>query len=252
MKSMTFNILCAGRGENHWVFRQKLVRDIIKKYAPDTFGLQEVHYAWMRYLINQFKDTYDFVGVGKDDGNKKGEYSPVFYNKHKFELLDKEDFWLSETPDAPSLGWDGAENRTCSYAVLKEKETEKVYVVFNTHLDHKGRTAQVEGMKLIMKKFAELNTSKLPQLLTADFNVEQNDEIFDECLKTMKNARLVAPKTDNKGTYNGWVGGKSTCIDHLFLSGFEILEYKTVDQKWGNTIFISDHYPVYALAKIKE
>ena len=107
-------------------------------------------------------------------------------------------------------------------------------------------------MKLIMKKFAELNTSKLPQLLTADFNVEQNDEIFDECLKTMKNARLVAPKTDNKGTYNGWVGGKSTCIDHLFLSGFEILEYKTVDQKWGNTIFISDHYPVYALAKIKE
>ena len=65
MKSMTFNILCAGKGENHWVFRQKLVKEIIKKYAPDTFGLQEVHYAWMRYLINQFKDTYDFVGVGK-------------------------------------------------------------------------------------------------------------------------------------------------------------------------------------------
>ena len=61
MKSMTFNILCAGRGENHWVFRQKLVKEIIKKYAPDTFGLQEVHYAWMRYIINQFKADYDFV-----------------------------------------------------------------------------------------------------------------------------------------------------------------------------------------------
>ena len=86
MKAMTFNILCAGRGENHWVFRQKLVKDIIKKYAPDTFGLQEVHYAWMRYLVNQFKDTYDFVGVGKDDGNKKGEYSPVFYNRRYADL----------------------------------------------------------------------------------------------------------------------------------------------------------------------
>ena len=72
----------------------------------------------------KYKDTYDFVGVGKDDGNNKGEFSPVFYNKHKFELLDKEDFWLSETPERASLGWDGAENRTCTYAVLKEKETE--------------------------------------------------------------------------------------------------------------------------------
>ena len=103
-----------------------------------------------------------------------------------------------------------------------------------------------------MRKFVELNTTRLPQLLTADFNTGQDDSIFDECLKTMKNARLVAPITDNKGTYNGWVGGKTTQIDHLFMSGFDILEYKTIDQKWGNTVFISDHYPVYARVKFAQ
>jgi mRNA deadenylase 3'-5' endonuclease subunit Ccr4 len=92
MKSMTFNILCAGRGENHWCLRQKLVREIIKKYAPDTFGLQEVHYAWMRYIINQFKDTYDFVGVGKDDGKKKGEFSLFFITSTSMNCFRKRIF----------------------------------------------------------------------------------------------------------------------------------------------------------------
>ena len=81
---------------------------------PDFFGIQEAHYGWMKYLSGQLKDYYAYVGVGKDDGKNGGEFSPVFYRKDKFKVIEKLDFWLSETPDKPSLGWDGAENRTCS------------------------------------------------------------------------------------------------------------------------------------------
>ena len=244
MKSMTFNILCAGRGENHWVFRQMLVRDIIKKYAPDTFGLQEVHYAWMRYIINQFKNDYDFVGVGKDDGNKKGEYSPVFYNKHKFELLEKEDFWLSETPDKPSLGWDGAENRTCSYAVLKEKETENVYVVFNTHLDHIGAVAQIEGIKLIIEKAKKFKD--IPIIITGDFNVTPDSEVYEMMLSNgFSDARTIAKKKDEIASFH-WYGKGSKMIDFIFVKNVKAVKnVKTADDKINGRI-PSDHYPVIA------
>ena len=244
MKSITFNILCAGRGENHWVFRQKLVKEIIKKYAPDTFGLQEVHYAWMRYLINQFKDIYDFVGVGKDDGNKKGEFSPVFYNKHKFELLEKEDFWLSETPEIASLGWDGAENRTCSYAVLKEKETEKVYAIFNTHLDHIGATAQIEGIKLILKKAEKFND--MPIIITGDFNVTPDSDVYEMMLSNgFSDARTIAKEKDNIDSFH-WYGKGSKMIDFIFVKNIKsVAVAKTATDKINGRI-PSDHYPVIA------
>ena len=241
---MTFNILCAGRGENHWVFRQRLVRDIIKKYAPDTFGLQEVHYAWMRYIINQFKDDYDFVGVGKDDGNQKGEYSPVFYNKHKFELIEKEDFWLSETPEKASLGWDGAENRTCSYAVLKEKGTEKAYAVFNTHLDHIGTVAQIEGIKLIIEKAKKFKD--LPIIITGDFNVTPDSDVYKMMLENgFEDARTIAKEKDEIDSFHCY-GKKSKMIDFVFVKNVKaVTKVKTADDKINGRI-PSDHYPVIA------
>ena len=254
LKLMSFNVRYANAndGANNWDNRKSDLYTMIKTEKPFIIGLQECQMNQRNDMVDNCTE-YAAIGVGRDDGAGKGETCSIMYHKASCEIVKWGSFWLSETPDKPGIkGWDANNVRVATWARVKVKSTGKEFFYINTHLDHKGRTAQVEGTKLIMKKFAELNTSKLPQLLTADFNVEQNDEIFDECLKTMKNARLVAPKTDNKGTYNGWVGGKSTCIDHLFLSGFEILEYKTVDQKWGNTIFISDHNPVYALAKIKE
>ena len=244
MKSMTFNILCAGRGENHWCLRQRLVRDIIKKYAPDTFGLQEVHYAWMRYIINQFKDCYDFVGVGKDDGNKKGEFSPVFYNKNKFELLEKEDFWLSETPEKASLGWDGAENRTCSYAVLKEKENGRIRAVFNTHLDHIGETAQIRGTELILKK-AEI-FKDLPIIITGDFNVTPDSDVYRLMLSSgFEDARTIATKKDTTDSFH-WYGKGSKMIDFIFVKNIEaVTEVKTATDKINGRL-PSDHYPVIA------
>ena len=244
MKSMTFNILCAGRGENHWCFRQKLVREIIKKHAPDTFGLQEVHYAWMRYIVNQFKDTYDFVGVGKDDGKKKGEFSPVFYNKHKYDLLQKEDFWLSETPEKPSLGWDGAENRTCSYAVLKGKESGKAYAVFNTHLDHVGSTAQLEGAKLILKKAEQFKN--MPVIITGDFNVTPDSAVYElMLLNGFFDARSISKEKDEINSFH-WYGKGSKMIDFIFVKNTSSVSTATTATDKINGKLPSDHYPVIA------
>lgn len=251
MKLMSFNVRYgnADDGENGWDYRKADLYTMIKTEKPLVIGLQECQMNQRNDMVDNCKE-YAAIGVGRDDGAGKGETCSIMYHKASVEIVKWGSFWLSETPDKPGVkGWDANNVRVATWARIKVLATGKEFFYINTHLDHKGPKARSEGMKLVMKKFAELNVAKLPQLLTADFNTSQDDDIFRECLKTMQNARLTAPKTDDKGTYNGWVGGKTTCIDHLFMSGFDILEYKTVDQKWGKTQFISDHYPVYAIAK---
>ncbi len=252
MKLMSFNVRygSASDGNNSWDYRKADLYKMLETEKPLVVGLQECQMNQRNDIVDNCKE-YDAIGVGRDDGAGKGETCSILYHKGSCEIVKWGSFWLSETPDVPGKkGWDANNVRVATWARIKVLATGKEFFYINTHLDHKGPKARSEGMKLVMKKFKELNPSNLPQLLTADFNTTQDDPIFNECLKTMKNARLTAPKTDNRATYNGFVGGKTTIIDHLFLSGFEILEYKTVDQKWGNTQYISDHYPVYALAKI--
>lgn len=242
MNVMTFNVLCAGNGENHWCRRQRLVRDIIKKYNPDTFGLQEAHYGWMKYICNAFRDTYSFVGVGKDDGGIKGEFSPVFYKKDKFKLLGKGDFWLSQAPQLPGLGWDAVENRTCSYAVLKDRLTGEKIVHFNTHLDHVGTTAMLEGAKLIIKKTEEFND--IPIVVTGDFNVTPDSAVYGLFLASgFCDARSVAECTDDVNSFH-WYGKSSKMIDFIFIKNIAgVKSLRTVTDKIDGKL-PSDHYPV--------
>lgn len=244
MKVMTFNVLCAGVKENHWCRRQALVRDIIKKYDPDTFGIQEAHYGWMRYIANQFRDIYAYVGVGKDDGERQGEFSPVFYKKDRFEVVEDGNFWLSETPDEPSLGWDGAENRTCAYAVLRDKKTGKLSAHFNTHLDHIGVTAQNEGARLIMRKADTLGN--IPIVLMGDFNVTPDSQVYKIILDAgFYDARSVAGIADNINTFH-WFGRSSKMIDFVFVkNGVKVKKLKTATDMIDGR-YPSDHYPVVA------
>ena len=244
MKVMTFNVLCAGKGENHWCRRQRLVRDIIKKYNPDTFGLQEAHYGWMKYICNAFKDTYSFVGVGKDDGGISGEFSPVFYKKDKYELVDKGDFWLSKTPQIAGLGGDAVENRTCSYAVLKDRLTGEIKVHFNTHLDHVGKKAMLEGAKLIIKKTEQFND--IPVIVTGDFNVTPDSDVYSLFLSSgFCDARSVAEYSDDVDSFH-WYGKSSKMIDFIFIKNIsDVKSLRTATDKIEDKL-PSDHYPVVA------
>ncbi len=245
MKVMSFNVLCGGRGINEWTKRKPFVRDIIKKYSPDTFGLQEAHNRWMNYLCKELGDEYDYVGVGRENGKRMGEFSPVFYKKDKYTVIEKGNFWLSETPDKASYGWDAVCIRICSYAVLEEKSTGKKFAHFNTHLDHVGDVARSEGAKMIAERADSFKG--IPTIVTGDFNVTPESSAYKTIVAAgFSDARNLDKNSNSINTFNGFNKFEPAMIDFVFVKyGIDVISCNTADEKIGDR-FISDHYPVVA------
>lgn len=252
MKIMSFNLLCGGKEQRAWPMRKDMVIDTIARELPDTFGVQEAHYDWMQTLLHALP-AYASVGVGRDDGDKEGEYSAVFYKKDAYALLDSGTFWLSETPDIPGKGWDAACVRVCSWAKLQSNETGKVFVHFNTHLDHVGKIAMQKGAELVTKMAAEI-CPDAPAFFTGDFNVTPESEPYATVLANgFADARLLAPVTDNGPTFHADVFEEGTrrnhhcIIDYCFVKGdIEVKSYKVIRDLYEGNLYPSDHYPVVA------
>lgn len=247
LKVMSFNVRMssANDGTNSWALRYPAVGDMFKDQKPDIMGVQEALYEQIYFFDNNFKD-YKYVGVGREDGKKEGEFMAIFWNKKTVSLLDWGTYWLSETPDKPSMGWDAACFRTATWALMKDKKTGKRFYFVNTHLDHVGKEARRNGLKLVMDKIAAMNKDGLPLVLTGDFNVTPDDPALVDVDANMKSARKVAEKTDNTGTFNNW-GKASSVIDYIYFTGFSSCpEYHTVTEKYAERKFVSDHYPITA------
>lgn len=243
MKVMSYNILCWGPEGHEVEKRRHLVEKTIKNINPDFFGVQEATPEWMTYLRENF-DGYGSVGVGRDDGKDTGEYSAVFFKKESFELLDSGNFWLSETPEIPSKGWDAAFNRICSWALLKDVKTGEKFVHLNTHLDHIGIDARREGMKLIFKKAESLSA---PVVVTGDFNFAQGSDFYKELVSgKLRDSKFSAEESADSITYNAFENEKPEIIDFIMVSpDFKVRKYTVVDEKI-NGEYPSDHYPVVA------
>ena len=151
-------------GDNVWMKRRHATPEMIRREAPDVFGVQEGLIDQLHYIDTECPQ-YARVGVGRDDGAEKGEFMAVYYLRDRFELLDSGTFWLSETPDKVSRGWDGACNRTVTWVELKDRKSGKEFFYFNTHLDHKGKAAREEGVKLLIEKIHEIAGKKTPAIL---------------------------------------------------------------------------------------
>lgn len=248
LKVMSYNIRYgdAEDGTNSWRFRFPATLEMLMDQKPDVFGVQEA-LEYQILLIEANCRDYKSVGVGRDNGKKKGEYMSVFWNKKTVSMLDWGTFWLSDTPDKPSIGWDAACFRTATWALMKDKKTGRKFMFVNTHLDHVGKVAQKKGLKLIMEKMNEINPDQYPMILTGDFNVTPEDTVLDELDTKMTSARNAAAKTDDKGTYNNW-GKASLVIDYIYYSSFEkCAEFQTVTKKYADRKFVSDHFPVTAV-----
>ena len=151
---MTYNIRCEvpQDGVNAWTDgnRKEKVFTVLTEANPDIFGVQEALPHQLKFLEERFP-TYQREGAGRDDGKEAGEHSAIFFKKGRFTLLDKGNFWLSQTPEVPSLGWDATCcNRICSWVKLKDKKT--TFWVFNLHFDHEGKVAQVQSADLVLQK----------------------------------------------------------------------------------------------------
>lgn len=250
IKVMSFNILCRGEGEYAREKRAPHVVELIRREAPDVIGFQEATPEWMEYLKSSL-NNYNCVGVGRDDGKNKGEFSAVFYSRNRFLLRNSGRFWLSETPDEASLGWDGAYNRICTWAILKDLYTTRKFVVMNTHADHVGEVAVNEGMKLIVKKVRGLNT--LPTFVTGTFNIKEGGRDYNIVVNSgvLRDSKYVCEDIVNENTYNGFGVGEQCVVDYIFVNkSITPVKYNVLTDKNGD-LYISDHYPVVVDCKFK-
>ena len=253
MKIMSFNIRCGDVGAESWSDRIGIVCRTILESGADSVGIQEATPEWMDALKENIGDKYDYVGIGRDDGKNKGEYSPVFYLKDKYEAVECDNFWLSETPEEPSFGWDAACRRICSWARLKDKETGTEYVHINTHFDHIGVEARRNSVDMIIahaKSFVDI-----PVVFTADMNVVEGTENYNQFVNSdyFDDTKKLAPDTMHYCTYHDTKPDehKDEVIDYVMINkGFKALKYVVMTEGLDGR-FVSDHYPIYAEIEIK-
>lgn len=252
-KLISYNVRNSGMddGQNQWPKRSHATKNMLEQEKPDVFGIQEGLKDQIEFLDSQCTQ-YARVGVGRDDGVMGGEIMAIYYLRDRFELLDSGTLWLSETPTEVSRGWDGACNRTMTWVKLKDKTSGKAFFFFNTHLDHKGRQARQESIKLITSEIERIAGKKHPAILGGDFNSPVDNPIYDPLKKFMSDVREKAPVTDSKGTFNGFGSAPDTIlIDHLFYrGGLKCQSFRTLDGNYG-VGYISDHYPIEMIFTLK-
>lgn len=252
---MTYNIRLdvASDGENAWPNRKTFFIQQLKFYEPDIIGFQEVTPNQLLEIATELKD-YHYVGKGRELDNQ-GESSNIFYKKEKFQLKDSGTFWLSDTPDKVSMGWDAACNRVCTYALLHDKKMNRSFYVFNTHLDHIGEVARTQGLELIVRKIEDINKKKLSVFLIGDFNTTPDTERIKWLNSKMNNTKTISQNTSfgPSGTFNGFKHHEAVKleIDYIYLSKtskFKVLKHAILSDS-KDLRYPSDHLPVMVFFK---
>ena len=243
---MSYNVWIGGTGEKSPENRADEIVSNIRKYDPDSFGLQEADEGWMERLPEILTD-YAYVGIGRNSNNGGGEASPVFYKKDKYDLVDSGTFWLSKNPEKASRSWDAMFKRVCTYAILKDKTTGFTYAHFNAHFDHMGVIARMESVAVVAEKVKEI-APNLPVVFSGDFNDEEGGDAYNRVLESgFKDTKYSAAESDSGTTFHGYseLVEKENPIDYIFVNGFvsSVESYKIDDEKI-NGIYSSDHHPV--------
>lgn len=241
-------------GENAWPNRKENVKALIQYHDFDIIGTQEGFIHQLNDLLEM--PGFAFVGAGRDDGKSAGEHSAILYKTGLFELLDSGNFWLSETPDKPGLGWDATCcNRIASWALFRDKNSEKEFYVFNVHFDHQGVVARRESGKLMIEQIKEIAQRK-PVICTGDFNSTPETEQIVGMSTLLNDAYEVSDMKPYGpvGTTNSFqfTAPMKKRIDYVFVSkDFEVAKYAVLtdalDQRYP-----SDHLPVVASLRFRK
>ena len=238
-------------GKDIWENRRNTIVDFINNESPDFLGLQEVNHSQLLFL-NSNLSNYSFVGVGRDDGKTKGEYSPVFYNKNLFELINSDTFWLSSSPSKISVGWDASMERICTYGVFKSKVNNNKIWVFNTHFDHIGVLAREKSADLIINMINELTKPDDYIIITGDLNSPDNSKPIINLQSNFNDTNKTLKKTDKSyGTFNNFKLNfiSKSRIDYVFEKNFKLINSRHIIVKTPEGRWASDHHPI--LAKLK-
>ena len=233
--------------ENSWKIRRNKISQILVQYSPSIIGIQEGLLNQVQYIDSSLID-YDYVGVGRDDGKKKGEFCAIYFDTTRYVLLKNSTFWLSETPDTISVGWDAALERICTYGLFKDRITKKEFWVFNTHFDHIGVVAREKSSELILKRINKINHQSLPVILMGDFNSIPNSSPVKEIKTELSDALQISLEKlqGPRGTFNGFNEDLpiEKRIDYIFTNDLKVLSYTHINDRLNNNRHISDHLPV--------
>lgn len=254
LKVMTYNLRLdiASDKENAWSNRKNFLSSQILFLEPDILGVQEARPNQVEDLKESLKD-YEFIGKGRD-GGQEGEHAGIYYNSNKLSVEKEHTFWLSETPDVVSKGWDAAYPRVCTYGLFTFKESKLKIWVFNTHLDHVGKVAQKEGMLLILDKIKEVNTTNYSVINMGDFNVEPDSEVIKILKTQLSDSREKAEVVFGpEGTFNAFKYDEPVTrrIDYIMVSdGINVEKYATLSSSIDFR-FPSDHFPVFVELRVE-
>lgn len=255
-KVMSFNVrtlsIDLNRNPNDDIpLRAPLIIEQINDENPDLIGCQEWTFVHEVNIAKPLEEKYGYFAVSRD-GSPFGEMGAILYKKERFELVESSNFWLSDTPEVISKGWDGGCHRICTTLILKDLKSGKNIQFSNTHLDNAGVEAREKGTKMVVDKVVN---SELPAILVGDFNYNTDNYNYRYCIQNMDDARLIAPELIMTATYNGWddraiLGGKP--IDHIMLSkdDFNVRNYKVLNYK-SQGLFASDHFAIVSVLEVK-
>lgn len=246
IKAMTFNVKINGDGYQSNENRLPKVVEMIREHGADSIGVQEAD-KWWTDNLEEALTQYARVGTYRDDGKSLGESCSIFYLKDKFELIKSGNFWLSETPDEVSKGWDGGCFRIVTFAILKDKTTGFVYAHFNTHFDNVGTTAKQESVPLLASRIANI-APDIPVVLTGDFNTREGSEIYANLTACgLKDTKHLAEKADSCATYHDYNPFvlNTKPIDYIFVNSYvSSVKSSIVDSDTIGLVYPSDHFPI--------
>lgn len=245
--------------EYQWIYRKDLAANVIQFYQVDVFGAQEVLHHQLTDLLERLP-AYDYVGVGREDGKKKGEYSPIFYKKDRLSIVKSGNFWLSEDMNAiGKKGWDAACERVATWAIFKDKRSGKEFLFLNTHLDHMGKEARHEGASLVLEQ-TKLLAGKLPVIVTGDFNAVPMDDPIQVLTNVNDPCHLVHARTISTLCYGPeWTfhdygripADQREWIDYIFVRGNITVSRYGVLTETLNALYPSDHCPIISTLQIR-
>lgn len=255
LRAMTFNIRYdnPGDGEDAWPKRREAVATLIRFYAPDVLGLQEV---LLRQRDQMMADIpgYAFLGVGRDDGRSAGEFAPLAYRTDRFDLVEQGHFWLSDTPDRPQAGWDAALPRIATWARLTDRTTGARLLVLNTHFDHRGEAARRNSAIQIRDWLAAERNGCERLVVLGDFNARPSQQPYLSITAgdppVLADARRLSetPPFGPPGTATAFdiLRADEEPIDYIFVEpGTRVIRFGVLTQHDGGRL-PSDHYPVVA------
>ena len=243
---MTYNIRLDTEtdGINMWDNRKEGIVSLIKEENVDILGIQEGLPSQIEYLSKQL-DDYSMIGEGRDGGNN-GEYSAIYYKSKKMKLIETETFWLSETPEIPSIGWDAAINRISTLGLFKMVNSSMDVLVYNSHFDHLGKIAREKSAVLILNHIKENNYQNMPLIVMGDFNANPDELPIELLSEELNDSFKILPIENPVGTYNGFDLNSNLLdrIDYIFTKNIKITNYKHLDRKLSSGLWPSDHLPI--------